>query len=55
MWKVTTWIQCPEDVAGRFKELLANEMHAAFYCHRGSGDTDSKENSHSEVLIEVEQ
>lgn len=32
---MTAWIQCPGDVAERFKERLANEMHAAFHCQRG--------------------
>lgn len=58
IWKVTAYAHCPDYVSSKFKQLLENEICAAFHCQRGPRDTStgtsSQENSNPEKSIEVE-
>ncbi|KAK3496292.1 RNA 3'-terminal phosphate cyclase/enolpyruvate transferase [Neurospora crassa] len=57
IWRVTAYAHCPDYVSSRFKQLLENEMCAAFHCQRGPRDTGTssqQENSDPEKSVEVE-
>ncbi|EGO55301.1 hypothetical protein NEUTE1DRAFT_46975 [Neurospora tetrasperma FGSC 2508] len=58
IWKVTAYAHCPDYVSSRFKQLLENEMCAAFHYQRGPRDTGTsshEENSDPEKSIEVDR
>ncbi|KHE78918.1 EPT/RTPC-like protein [Neurospora crassa] len=58
IWRVTAYAHCPDYVSSRFKQLLENEMCAAFHCQRGPRDTGTssqQENSDPEKSVEVDR